>query len=130
MKKFFWLWIPVLLYVWFIFWLSSASRIPPPGLRWHGADKLFHTVEYGILGSLVIRAFVWSWIVVARGRLRLAAIAAALVIGALDEYYQSFTPMRISSVWDWLFDGLGAFLGLALYEWIALRSYRKDKHIY
>lgn len=103
------LWVPVVFYVFFIFWLSSAPRKAPPLFRWYGADKLFHFCEYNPLGFLLLRAFsppCWK-----------PSLAVGLIVGTLDEYFQSFVPMRIASPWDFLADAGGVLLGLALYRW-------------
>ena len=78
-------------------------------------DKVAHLVEYGILGFLLFRLF-------ASGRMSvmLAAVLVtfcAAVLGGLDESYQGITG-RQPSVYDWLFDCLGAVVAsysLALY---------------
>jgi hypothetical protein len=49
------LWLPPLLYMALIFYLSSQSN-PLPSLTTRIWDKGLHTVEYGVLGLLVCRA--------------------------------------------------------------------------
>ena len=103
------LWVPVALYVSFIFWLSSAPRKAPPLLRWYGADKLIHFCEYNPLGFLLLRAF---------GRPRWKpSLGSGLIVGALDEFFQGFVPTRTASPWDFLADTCGILLGLAIYRW-------------
>lgn len=112
LRRGFWLWVPVALYVAFIFWLSSAPRPMPPGLRWPGGDKLFHLGEYTPLGSLLLRAFSRSFSGRRMGRL---ALAAGLLVGAADEIYQHLVVTRVPSLWDVCADAAGILLGQLLY---------------
>ena len=85
-------------------------------------DKLCHLAEYGPYG--------WLWVRAARGtfpklswpRVFAVALAGASLIGGLDEYYQSFVPMKFSSVWDGLFDTAGAAAGLWIYRWRSAKT--------
>ena len=78
-------------------------------------DKVVHLVEYGILGFLLFRLFLSG-----RSSVMLAvmlAIFCSALVGGLDESYQGFTG-RQPSVYDWVFDCLGATIAscsLALY---------------
>ena len=49
----------------------------------------------------------------------LAAITIAILYAATDEIHQYFVPGRICSFWDFLFDSLGAVVGVFLYRIIA-----------
>ena len=75
-------------------------------------DKIVHFVEYGILSFLLFRCIVSSskksvkWIAV-------TVILCAAALGALDELYQGFTG-RNSSVYDWIFDCIGAAASMCL----------------
>lgn len=117
-----WLWGPVALYIGLIFWLSSAPR-PIPGIdQFPWLDKVIHTIEYAPLGSLMSRAFrrslrsvSWRWV-------QILSFIGYIVVGASDEFYQSFIPTRISSVWDAFWDGVGGTLGQCLYRWISHKT--------
>ena len=111
------LWFPVTLYICFIFWLSSAPRVPPPFLRWEGADKFFHIGEYTPLGMLLLRAFSRSAVSPRRRVLWTAVCLAGLTVGVFDEFYQSFVPTRTCSVWDASADAIGVCVGQLLYSW-------------
>ena len=50
-----WAWLPAVLYMGFIFYLSSLSD-PLPILTRHVWDKALHVVEYGTLGALLLFA--------------------------------------------------------------------------
>ena len=103
------LWLPVVLYTFFIFWLSSAPREMPAILRFPQGDKVVHLGEYAPLGVLLLRAFSCSQLP--------AAFATGALIGGLDEMFQGFVPARHVSPWDFLADVAGVAIGLAIYRW-------------
>lgn len=133
-------WLPVVLWVGVIFFFSSdmgsaeqTSRFIGPVLRWFYPGvtpetiaqvqllvrKAAHLIEYGILGLLIFRAFVWS------GKRSAWPWAAASWLGAatcagLDEFRQTFTASRTGSPIDVMIDAVGAALGIALY-WLWTR---------
>ena len=115
MKRFLSLWLPVALYVGFIFWVSSVRR-PIPLMRFFPrVDKLYHFMEYLPLGWLLARALRGSsprlsWAIVVWGAVLLAAC-----VGGSDEFYQSFVPGKVSSVWDAVADVAGASLGCSYF---------------
>jgi VanZ family protein len=114
MKKFKY-WSPPLLYMVLIFVVSSMEQppLPMPKFEWLTIDKLYHFIEYGILGVLLAIAFVnipprwlpigWIWIV---------AVLISILYGASDELHQSFVPGRCPTVADWVFDVFGAIVGV------------------
>ena len=76
--------------------------------------KAGHVAEYGILAALLFRAFRgeragWS------ARWSLAAVVLAALIGASDEWHQSFVPSRTASAWDALIDTIGATVAQVLF---------------
>ena len=102
------LWLPPILYMLAIFYVSSQSN-PAPAVTAIVWDKLLHTTEYAGLALLLCRAL--------RGEgLRwAAALAVAIVLasayGASDEVHQRFVPQRDSDVRDWAADTVGASIG-------------------
>lgn len=131
-------WVPVLLWMGFIFVMSTdagsanqTSRVIEPLLRWVKPDisidaialvhllvrKCGHLSEYAVLALLVLRALMhpaslrscsWSWR--AAGVAWLMASAYALS----DEFHQAFVATRTASPGDVLIDSAGALLGLAV----------------
>jgi VanZ family protein len=77
--------------------------MPDTGLQ---IDKLAHFVIYGILGLLLFRAIFSSGRLSAKST-AMFAILCAVALGALEEFYQGFSG-RSPSVYDWLFDFMGA----------------------
>lgn len=78
------------------------------------ADKMAHFAVYGLVGLLL-------WWALDRRRVWLAA-AAALALGAADEWQQGFIPGREPGWGDWLADAAGVAVVLAL----ASRYGRRD----
>ena len=114
-------WAPPVLYMVLIFVISSLEQppLPMPEFEWLTIDKLYHFIEYAILGGLVARAFVkakpaivpsrWVWYVVA---------VFSILYGASDEWHQTFVPGRFATLADWVADVLGSIggvLGVYLY---------------
>ena len=114
-------WAPPVLYMVLIFVISSLEQppLPMPEFEWLTIDKLYHFIEYAILGGLVARAFVkakpaivpsrWVWYV---------AAVFSILYGASDEWHQTFVPGRFATLADWVADVLGSIggvLGVYLY---------------
>ncbi len=98
-------WLPVLLWMGFIFFLSSQSHLPcyPSPFIDLFFKKAAHLLEYVVLAILLHRAMgdEGGW--------------QALLIGGLyalsDEFHQSFVPGRTAELLDLAFDILGVVLG-------------------
>ena len=109
-------WLPLCAYCGAIFVLSSqpAGRVALE--LFPHADKLFHVVQYALLGALSLRALGPGL----PGLLgRTEAVAAALLFclayGALDEVHQSYVPGREMDFLDLAADMLGAALAAVAY---------------
>jgi VanZ family protein len=115
MRSFLRPWFPVLVYAILIFWLSSLER--PFGVEFKTGyvDKLAHLLEYTIFGFLLIRAIYGSNVNISRR----TAIIIAFIIGACygftDELHQSVVPGRSASVFDFIFDCMGTFVGSVVF---------------
>lgn len=122
----FWRFVPLILWIGLIFFLSSSqgsftetSRIIRPLLEflfptaspeaitfYHGVlRKLAHFTEYAILGFLSMRAF-------APGRPVLASSVILIGVAAIDEINQSFNPSRTGSAVDVLLDLSGGLVAI------------------
>jgi VanZ family protein len=122
------LWLPPIVYLGAIFWVSSQSApiFSAPSLP--GGDKVLHFAAYAILAALLCRAFAGSGLSLPAA-LALAIITASLY-GASDELHQSFVPHRMADAADWLADTLGAASGAAVHAWLlALRGRRAQASI-
>jgi VanZ family protein len=108
-------WAPPLLYMALIFAISSMKQppLPMPEFEWLTIDKIYHFIEYTILGGLVARAFLKAKPSVVPSQLvwGLAAVLSILY-GASDEWHQTFVPGRLATVADWVADVLGSIAGV------------------
>ena len=142
MRRFLKSWLPVFVWVVFIFIGSTdllsaehTSRFIGPFLRWFVPDishetivqvqifvrKCGHLTEYAVLAALLLRALRQQLV----NRAGPIAFVAAAVLAALDEFHQSFVASRTGSPWDVLIDCVGALVGLAVYS-LVIRN-RKAK---
>jgi hypothetical protein len=109
LRFFFTYWLPVLLYITLIIGLSSRPNLASP-FHFFNGDKLAHVMEYFVLGWLMVRALRHSFFSRSVLAAVLLAITLGVMVGAGDEWFQSFIPGRDSSARDLLAD----FLGIAL----------------
>jgi VanZ family protein len=115
------LWLPPVVYMAVIFYVSSQSD-PMPVIRANVWDKLLHACEYAGLAVLFCRALLGEG--VSSHATFAAAILLASAYGATDEYHQLSVPSRSADLQDWVVDILGASLGALGY----LRCRSKDLH--
>jgi VanZ family protein len=129
-KRFF-RYVPFLLWIGFIFWMSSnsgsmtnTSRFIRPLLEFlfphspaetldviHGyIRKLAHLTEYAILAFFASRTFFTSSKPYLQRFWYLLAMSVVFIVAAFDEYNQSFNTNRTSSGYDVLLDCFGGFL--------------------
>ena len=112
-------WTPPLLYMALIFAVSSLKQppLPMPEFEWLTIDKLYHFIEYAILGGLLAWAFVKAKPSVVPSKLIwLVATVLSILYGASDEWHQTFVPGRLATFADWVADALGSVAGvLAVY---------------
>lgn len=140
-------WLPVLLWMGVIFFMSTdtgsaahTSRFLGPLLHWLKPDitraqfetvqlcvrKAGHLTEYALLAILLARAFLASRPVVLRRPVTAAlALSIAVMYAASDEWHQSFVPARTASAGDVAIDAVGALLGLGLF--FAWRKFRRER---
>jgi VanZ family protein len=143
LRRFFSRWLPLIAWMGFISFASSAdfsaantSRIIGPLVLWlfpntspasleliHlGVRKLAHLSEYALMGILASRAFRTSPKTLFQRRWFLFSFCLVVGYGLLDEYHQSFVPSRTASIFDSLIDTIGGLFALFV---IWLRSETK-----
>ena len=109
-------WLPVIIWAGGIFILSSFSEFPSEIQPIVSFDKFWHTLVYAGLGFLLVRAFDKGAKDKFKNNFRLIALICAILYGVSDEFHQHFVPERTMSVFDLIFDGVGAFLGQLVYR--------------
>lgn len=113
-------WGPVILWCGVIFWVSSMPHmsLSDQPLVDFILRKSAHVAEYAILSLLMYRAIEqnewkhWRW------RLAIVVLVASWVFAASDEIHQTLVPTRHGTITDWLIDGSGVALGLAIAVWL------------
>lgn len=96
-----------------------SIKLGPDGLP---LDKIAHFTAYGVLAALSLRATVTP----RRVATVLTVLVCVSVLGAVDEWHQSFIPGRSMSIADWIADTVGATVGLLAARWIPfLTPYRR-----
>ncbi len=103
-----------------MYYSSSIPGDDLPEIDIPNIDKLFHFVEYFILGALLVRAFSNSSGKANFKLILLLSILIASAYGILDEFHQRFVPGRSPGIFDIFSDIIGSFLG-------ALLSIHKEK---
>jgi VanZ family protein len=118
MKPFLKYYLPALLWAALIFTLSSIPRhaLPPVGFRL--SDKIYHFIEFAILGLLLIRAFRHLWPPTRQQSAIFWAALSGTLWGVLDEVHQNFVRGRDPSLLDALADTAGVvFVAVVVWWW-------------
>ena len=110
-------WLPLALWAALIFYLSSIPdlRSDFPNDLDFVLRKIAHVLEYAVLAALLARA--WP----RRKYLFWEVFTVVAFYAASDEFHQLFVIGRAGSLRDVLIDGIGAFLGLQVYNWLDWR---------
>ncbi len=91
--------------------VSQAPLFPPP------FDKAAHFTYYGIMAGLLAHGLGLRFLIV--------PLILVPVIGAADEWHQSFIVGRDASFWDWMADEIGVVFATYLYfRWTEKRDGR------
>ncbi len=113
MNRFIRYWIPPLLWMALIFFMSSRTHTSVSDTYVFNFIffKTLHLIEYAVLFTLLFRAF-YSQKSKKESIVRTLTKAALLTIlyGATDELHQLFVPTREGTVRDVFIDSIGVFL--------------------
>ena len=78
-------------------------------------DKVVHFTYYGIMAALLSHGVGPRWLIL--------PLVLVPVIGAADEWHQSFVAGRDASGWDWLADEIGTVVAVYVYwKWLKSRA--------
>lgn len=136
--------VPFVLWIGFIFFMSSnsgsmsnTSRFIRPLLEflfpyalpqtldvYHGyIRKLAHITEYAILAFFAVRAFRSSSKTYLQRFWYLLAVVVVFFVASFDEYNQSFNQNRTGSIYDVLIDCIGGLLMICVFGlWLKVKS--------
>ena len=116
-------WIPAIIIASCSFYLSSQEHIESMPDFWN-ADKVVHLFCFAGFSFWV--AFACN--IKSYKQIFLPTLIVSLW-GITDEIHQSFVPSRSASVFDWIFDTTGAFLGALCYIFFITKILKKlQKH--
>lgn len=119
---------------------ANTSRFVRPLLIWLFPDisperirevhflvrKAAHLTEYAILAWLAARAFIASSHEFLRKRWFLIALLLIMIHALMDEYHQSFVPLRTGSIWDSIIDIAGGLLALVGFAYFYQRARKRS----
>jgi VanZ family protein len=125
-RRFLWHWLPPLVWMGAIFFLSSQSDLPRAPEPWFDVllKKTAHAVAFGLLAWLYRRAL--SGHASATAAVRLASAGLAILYGASDEFHQTFVPGRNGQLFDVGVDAAGVCGAMLLDWWLACRGWLRS----
>lgn len=105
-------WLPVVIWAVIIFLLSARPTPRATQIFWQDfiVKKSAHVLEYGIFTTLLYRALKEGGM--EKKEAGVSSVILAVLYGVSDEFHQSFTPGRESTVRDVIFDTIGAILAI------------------
>tara|TARA_S200000501_G_scaffold371591_1_gene414968 strand:- start:8202 stop:8558 length:357 start_codon:yes stop_codon:yes gene_type:complete len=105
----------IFLYVYLLIILLVSSipgnSMPKSWFSLGWEDKIYHIIEYSLLGVLAYRSYYRSF-----KRPFLIISIGGLCFGIFDEIYQSMIPGRFPNAFDVIADAIGVILGLKAYH--------------
>lgn len=118
-------WIPPLVWMGVIFFVSAQPTVPSVPGRWDLLlKKGMHVLAYGLLTWLYLRALRGNWSRDARVRVVSAGLALAYALS--DEYHQTFVPGRNGTLIDVVIDGVGVSGVMLLDYWCRAEGRRRE----
>lgn len=101
-------WLPVVIILAVIFYLSSQSDFPGEKvLNIPFMDKIGHLIEYFILGIFIFRALRYCENMAIKKALIITIVFSG-IYGITDEIHQLAVPNRYCSLFDWMADCFGS----------------------
>lgn len=128
-KRFLVFWLPLIIWAIIIFGFSANPTTQVSEVRWQDFvfKKFVHVVEYGVLATLIYRAFVNSG--VDKKKAGYWAAGLAIIYGITDEFHQSYTPTREPTLRDVIFDTIGALLAVYSIWYLLPKAPKKLKSL-
>jgi VanZ family protein len=122
-KRFLWHWLPPLVWMGLIFFLSAQNDLPHAPEPWFDMllKKGGHALAFGILAGLYLRALRGHFPVMAT--VRLVSAGLAILYGVSDEYHQTLVPGRKGRLFDVGVDAAGVCGAMLLHRWLERRRW-------
>lgn len=114
-KHFFWFQFPAIAWAAAIFIQSSLSDISAPELGFDMQDKVYHAIEYAILGFLLVRALRFQQNLFLQKHAGWLTFLIGSVYAISDEIHQMYVPGRMADASDAIADVVGVALVLITY---------------
>jgi VanZ family protein len=105
-------WVPPVLWAMVIFFFSSQPSVRTIDIYWQDfiLKKTAHMIEYGVLATLLYRAFMGSDFT--KKKALIFSLVLTIFYAATDEIHQAYIPGREARLRDVIFDTIGASLAL------------------
>lgn len=112
MKKFLLYWLPPIVWMSFIFLLSSRQRIGVSEVYIYNfiIFKSLHMIEYAALFFMLFRAINATCTNISQKKALMIAVLLAILYGVSDEAHQIFVPTREGNIRDVGIDSIGILL--------------------
>lgn len=117
--------LPAVLWMLFIYFLSSIPGDDLPDIDFPYIHILAHFVEYVILGFLLVRSFASSVGSDKKVFVSVAAFVVAVLFACSDEYHQTFVDGRNGEWGTVIYDALFAVLGIGAF--LLFLNYKNNK---
>ena len=114
-KKKYFLWGPVILWMGFIFCLSSVPGNEIPDLHIPNFHPLVHFVEYSVLTILLLRAFKGEYPDINAFRQIVSTILVVIIFAVTDEWHQTFVAGRSGKLPDAVTDTVYSIIAMLFY---------------
>ena len=108
-------WLPVCVWMGFIFYFSSLPGEDIP-LLFPGQDILFHLITYIILSCLFVRALKNTYAGLTTAKIIYFTVLFGVIYGITDEFHQMFVPNRYASGFDLFIDAVASLAGGLIYR--------------
>ena len=117
-------WFPVILWMSFIYWLSSFHKLSVSEVSWQDfvTRKLAHITEYAILAGLIYRAVKHTSGLTAN-KIIVNAIILSVLYSISDEYHQTLVSGRTGRWFDIGIDSIGIIIGILISRFDILRRF-------
>ena len=119
--------LPVLVVMGIIFFLSNQPDASLAVPRFFGSDKIFHIIAYGALAAAAVFAVADKLFPDYSHKTSIKILVFCTVYGMSDEFHQTFIAGRTASVFDLFADSFGACLVLGVVFIWSCRKGERDR---